>query len=112
MPRFKKFWKNFGTYKFDPKIEFFSALSCSARIEILNLLRDGEKSVNEIAEKLKVDKSVASRHLAILRQIGIVNAKKDGINVYYSVTSEKIFKIIDLITDFLKEINKIKQSNL
>ena len=112
MPGFKRNLRGPGFYRFDPRVNFFQALSCSTRLAILKALKEKDRTVNEIAEILNVDKSVSSRHLAILRHVGIINARKEGLNVYYTITSDKIFKIIELVTELLTEITEMKQETL
>jgi len=102
----------FGFYRSDPRVRFFHALGCGARLEILKLLRDGEKNVNEISMRLKVDKSVASRHLSILRETGMVSARKEGLSVFYTVIDSKVFDIIDLATEILQKINIMQSKSL
>jgi len=112
MPGFKRNFLGEGFYKFDPRVNFFHALGCSTRLSILKALKEKDRTVNEIAAILNVDKSVSSRHLTILRLTGIINARKEGLNVYYTITNDKIFKIIDLVTELLKEITEMKQESL
>src|SRR5689334_13490312 len=66
------------------KAEFFKALAHPLRIAILDSLRDGESSVNDLCARLKVEQSSLSQQLAVLRNRNIVTARKDGLNVYYS----------------------------
>ena len=77
------------------KAEFFKALAHSVRIRILDCLRDGEKSVNELSERLKIEPANVSQQLALLRFRNIVAGRKSGSNVYYSVTDPKLFKLLD-----------------
>ena len=112
MPGFRKNFMGRSFYKFDPRVNFFHALSCSTRLAILKALKEKDRTVNEIADILKVDKSVSSRHLTILRHTGIINARKEGLNVYYTITNNKIFKILELVTELLTEITKMKQDSL
>ncbi len=83
--------------------EVCKTLASPKRLEILNLLRDGEKSVSELVELADVLQANASQHLAILRQRRIVNTRKEGTNVYYSIASPKIIKACDLLREVLLE---------
>jgi DNA-binding transcriptional ArsR family regulator len=78
------------------KAEFFKALSHPLRISILDALREGELTVNEISQKFSVEPANASQQLAVLRNKNIVVARKEGANVYYSVTDRTIFKLLDV----------------
>ena len=88
-------------------------LSNPLRLEILSLLRDGKKSVNEIVILTELRQATVSQHLAILRQTGVVSTQREGINVYYSVANPKINQACDLISEVLIEriagMNEITQ---
>jgi DNA-binding transcriptional ArsR family regulator len=77
------------------KADFFKALSHPLRISILDELREGELTVNEISQKFAVEPANASQQLAVLRNKNIVTARKEGSSVYYSVTDKAIFKLLD-----------------
>lgn len=81
------------------KAEFFKALSHPLRISILDELRAGELTVNEISQKFAVEPANASQQLAVLRNKNIVTARKEGSNVYYSVTDKTVFKLLDVARD-------------
>src|SRR5215471_15670616 len=78
------------------KAEFFKALAHPLRISILDELRGGELTVNEISQKFEVEPPNASQQLAVLRNKNIVTARKEGANVYYSVTDKTVFKLLDV----------------
>jgi DNA-binding transcriptional ArsR family regulator len=78
------------------KAEFFKALAHPLRISILDALREGELTVNEVSQKFEVGSANASQQLAILRNKNIVTARKEGSNVFYSVTDPAIFKLLDV----------------
>src|SRR5258708_36244096 len=78
------------------KAEFFKALAHHLRISILDALREGELTVNEISQRFEVEPANASQQLAVLRNRNIVMARKDGANVYYSVSDKSIFKLLDV----------------
>ncbi len=78
------------------KAEFFKALAHPLRISILDALREGEMTVNEISQKFEVEPANASQQLAVLRNKDIVTARKEGANVYYSVTDATVFKLLDV----------------
>jgi DNA-binding transcriptional ArsR family regulator len=67
------------------KSEFFRALAHPIRIEILEVLLQGERSVQELQEILGVDQPVVSQQLAILRAKNIVAGRKNGTSVRYLV---------------------------
>ncbi len=71
------------------------------RIAILHTLRDGEKSVNELTEILGISQSNLSQHLALMRQMGILKTRKQGTNIFYSVTNTKINQACDMVREVL-----------
>jgi len=89
---------------YEMQAELCKTLSNPKRLEILDILKDeGEICVNELAERLEIPKANTSQHLAVLRQAGVVNTRKDGINVYYSLRSRKITDACSLTRDILLE---------
>jgi len=78
--------------------KIFKALSDPTRLKILDFLRDGEKCVCEIIPHVGLIQPVVSRHLKILKDIGIVRDKKDGNRRLYSITEPQVFEIINGIT--------------
>ena len=87
----------------DPRSRFFMALASDQRIKILELLKEAEKSSAEIIQALELDASVISRHLMMLRNVGLVAARKQGVALYFSITDDRVFKIIDLATEVIKD---------
>jgi DNA-binding transcriptional ArsR family regulator len=81
------------------KAEFFKALAHPLRISVLDALREGELTVNEVCQKFEVGSSNASQQLAILRNKNIVTARKEGSNVFYSVTDPTVFKLLDVVRE-------------
>ena len=79
------------------------AIADPKRLLILNVLRDVELSVGDIAAELGVTHSNASQHLAVLRDRDIVVSRRAGTNVYYSLRSPKILIAIDLMREFVAE---------
>ncbi|MBT9543845.1 MAG: winged helix-turn-helix transcriptional regulator [Candidatus Sericytochromatia bacterium] len=77
------------------KAEFFKALANPVRISILDLLRTGEKSVNDLAISIPMEQSAVSQHLAILRAKHLVKNRKEGNSVFYSIADPAIFVLLD-----------------
>ena len=78
------------------KADFFKALAHPLRISILDALREGELTVNEISQRFDIEPANASQQLAVLRNKNIVAARKEGASVYYSVSDGTIFKLLDV----------------
>ncbi|MGH9522928.1 MAG: ArsR/SmtB family transcription factor [Terriglobales bacterium] len=78
------------------KAEFFKALAHPLRIAILDRLRRGEQTVNQLSTALDVEQSTLSQQLAVLRNRDIVSGRKVGLNVYYSVNDPTLFELLDV----------------
>ncbi|MEW5941036.1 MAG: metalloregulator ArsR/SmtB family transcription factor [Chloroflexota bacterium] len=78
-------------------------LSNPKRLEIIDRLRNGELSVGELAEALEISQANLSQHLSLMRQKGIVTSRREGLNVYYSLSNTKIIKACDLMRQVLLE---------
>lgn len=76
------------------KAEFFKALAHPLRIRILEILSEGEKSVNEIQISLNSEGSAVSQQLSVLRTKNIVVGVKDGKRVIYSLRDPAIIELL------------------
>jgi DNA-binding transcriptional ArsR family regulator len=83
--------------------EVCKTLANPKRIEIINLLRSGEKSVASLRGTTGLLKANLSQHLSIMRQKGIIHARKEGLNVFYRIANPKIVKACDLMREVLFE---------
>src|SRR5665648_316194 len=80
------------------KAQVFHALSSSDRLDILEFLRGGEKCVCEIVPHLNLIQPVVSRHLKILRDVGIIRCRKDGTKRMYSIVDPHVYNASDALT--------------
>jgi DNA-binding transcriptional ArsR family regulator len=89
------------------KADFFRVLGHPARVRLLQLLRDGERSVGALQDALELDSSGTSQHLAALRKQGLVVGRKEGSSVYYRVKDRRTLELLELakmiISSTLKE---------
>lgn len=75
------------------------AINHDLRRNIVNLLeKEDRMTVTQIYIKLRIEQSVASQHLAILRKAGIVEPHREGKYIYYSLEKTRLSQIADLIT--------------
>lgn len=88
---------------FDLHARICRTLAHPKRLEILNLVRDGELSVSELAEGMGLSLANVSQHLAILRDKGVVMTRREGVNVYYRVADSRIIQACDLMREVLFE---------
>lgn len=85
----------------EAKADFFRVLGHPARVRILELLRDGERSVGALQAELEIDSSGTSQHLGALRRQGLVEARRDGTSVYYRVKDPRTFQLLEVARQIL-----------
>lgn len=76
------------------KASLFRVLGHPARVRILELLREGERSVGALQAELGLDSGGTSQHLAALRRIGLVESRREGTSVYYRVDDQHVFELL------------------
>ena len=85
------------------KAELCKTFADARRLMIINCLRDGELSVTDLVVRLEFPQGVVSRHLGVLRQRGIVDTRRNGVNVYYRLADSKIIEACDTVHDLLMQ---------
>ena len=88
--------------------ELCGVFSNPTRLEILNLLRDGELSVSELTEKTKLSQANISQHLSIMRSKGVVASNRKGKNVCYKLTDPRLIEAFDIIRDIM--VGRLKKN--
>jgi DNA-binding transcriptional ArsR family regulator len=83
------------------KAELCKTFSDPKRLMIISELREGEKSVGELVDNINAPQAVVSRHLAILRQKGVVETRRDGVSIYYRLADFKILAACDIVQEVL-----------
>lgn len=81
--------------------DYFSVLSEPMRLRILNLLRDGEKCVQDLVEATETSQANVSKHLKVMLQAGMVNRRSEGTSAYYSVADDLSYELCNLVCDRL-----------
>ena len=94
---------NYAESIFDLQSELCSAMSNPVRLQIVHLLRHGPLRVSGISEALKVHQSTISRHLSILKRVGILSATRAGTDVVYQVASPKIVDVCEMMREVLAD---------
>lgn len=85
------------------KTELIKALANPTRLMIVDCLRSGEKTVSEIIDLIKEEQSNVSKSLSILKNQNIVQDKKIGLNVYYSLKCGCINDFFNCLDNLIKE---------
>ncbi len=92
----------------DEQIYSIHASACKmfsheVRLKIIDELREGEKTVTELADSTGLNQPNISQHLAKMREKNFVETRQEGTQIYYSIANEKIFEAIDLMREIIKE---------
>jgi len=88
----------------------FKALGHPLRLAILDELQNGDFCVQDLMQRLNCEQSNLSRHLAVLKQAGIVDSQKQGMFVYYSLTIPCINGFFNCVNQVLKKKSEVNQS--
>ncbi|MCS7095011.1 MAG: metalloregulator ArsR/SmtB family transcription factor [Thaumarchaeota archaeon] len=90
--------------------EFLAALSHPKRVKVLALLREGPKTVVELAKGIELSQSATSQHLQILRKFGIVSVTRVGNQNYYSIADLRVLQLCGLaqkiVSDRARELSE------
>ena len=81
------------------------ALSSPVRLDLLECLGQGQRSVEALAEKCGIPVSNASHHLQQLRQAGLVSASKDGLYVYYRLAGDEVVGLLNALRSVAEQNN-------
>ncbi|MDD2574012.1 MAG: metalloregulator ArsR/SmtB family transcription factor [Bacillota bacterium] len=101
---------NIQLYRY--RAEVLKSLSHPVRLAIVDYLTDSEKCVCDIVDYLEEKQSSVSRHLAILRGSGIVETRKEGLQVYYSLNTPCVNVFLNCVDRIIKERHEEKSKVL
>lgn len=76
--------------------ELFKALGHPARLQLLDALRDGERCVCDITQTLALRQSCVSQHLAVLREVGVLEMRREGWRVFYRISQPDLIALLNL----------------
>lgn len=92
---------------------FYKALSDESRLKIIKMLTGKELCVCEIIENLAISQPTVSHHLKILKYAGLINDKKEGKWVFYSLNTTNFLKLLEKSQiEFIKPIAKADKYSL
>ena len=80
----------------------FKVLAEPMRLRILHAIQPGERTVTQIIETTGASQANVSKHLAVLTRAEMVGRRKEGLNVYYSITDPVIFELCDLVCNKMR----------
>lgn len=88
---------------FELQSEVCKTIANPKRLEIIHALKEGEKTVTDLVEILGVPKANVSQHLAVMRNKGVLKNRREGVNIYYSISSPKVVQACTLMKEVLTE---------
>ncbi len=91
-----------STAELGKAVEFLKVVAEENRMKILCMLRSGEKCVCDIWQFLDIPQNLTSHHLKVLKDFGLVDDRKDGLRVYYSINKKEVNKYNSLLNKFLQ----------
>lgn len=83
-------------------VGFLKLIAEENRLKILCMLRDCERCVCEICRSLDLPQNLASHHLKLLKEYNVIESRKDGVRVYYSINKTEMSKYNSSLNHFLK----------
>jgi ArsR family transcriptional regulator len=86
------------------KAEFFKTLGHPARIRVLELLCEGERSVTALQQVVQLESSHLSQQLAVLRRAGLVTTRKEGTTVFYSLAAPELAELLAVARHILTDV--------
>lgn len=89
--------------RYELQAEIISALAHPIRVAIVDLLKDGEVCVCEIADRIGAERSNTSRHLAIMLRAGVLKTRKEGLQVFYSLRTPCAVNFLNCACQTLEE---------
>ena len=87
---------------YEMKADVIAAAGHPIRLAIIDFLRDGERCVCDIADHVEAKRSNVSRHLAVLLKAGIVQHRKDGLKIMYSLKTPCVLSFITCVEGILR----------
>lgn len=89
---------------------FFDMLSARSRLDIVRSLHGGEKSVSEICEAVRSERTNVSHQLKLLRECGFLFVRREGRRKIYSLNSETVKPILDLAEKHVRKYCRLSLS--
>jgi DNA-binding transcriptional ArsR family regulator len=85
----------------DQVANYFRVLGEPMRLKLLNVLREGERCVQDLVEETETSQANVSKHLKVMLQAGILAKRNQGTQAFYRVTDDLIFELCNLVCDRL-----------
>ncbi|MGQ9922102.1 MAG: ArsR/SmtB family transcription factor [Desulfobacca sp.] len=95
---------------FELQADICQTLANAKRLQILNLLKNGEMSVGAMVAALDIAKPNLSQHLSVMRQKGILTARREGTIIYYRLATPRIIEACRVMRQVLLEALAVRGS--
>ncbi|WP_217587664.1 ArsR/SmtB family transcription factor [Lentibacillus saliphilus] len=93
-----------ATQDLDLKVKFLHGFSNKIRIQILDSIKDKEKTVSQIMDDVDGSQSSISQHLACLRGCGLIVGRQEGKYMYYRLLNDKVRHLLNMFDDVLMDV--------
>ncbi len=90
-------------FVFKVKADFLGALAHPARLRLIELLRAGELPVGRLCARMDMPQPSVSKHLAILRQEGLVKTRHEGTTIHYGIRDPDVFRVLRPVSAILRK---------
>ena len=95
---------------FEKIADRLKAMADPMRLRILHVLQDGEHCVTDVLAAVGGSQANVSKHLSVLRRVGLVECRREGVNVYYRIEDPAVFAICRTVCDSLeRQVNLEKE---
>ncbi|QDV62359.1 putative HTH-type transcriptional regulator [Crateriforma conspicua] len=98
--------------QYEARAKIAKALAHPSRLLILDLLQERERCVGELTEAVEADQSTVSKHLAVLRDVGLVEVRKEGASSYYRIACDCLGGFFACMESVLRSDVRDRQSTL
>ena len=88
---------------FEMQAQLCQSFGHAIRLRIIHTLKEGPKSVNDLAALLNASQPTISRHLSVLRSTGLLTAQRKGAEVFYAISNPKVIEVCETMRSILAE---------
>ena len=85
-------------------VNLLKGLANESRLMIMCVLSEGEVSVGQLNQRIKISQSALSQHLAVLREQGLVQTRRESQTIYYSLADSAAMSVIELLREVYCEV--------
>ncbi len=91
---------------------WLKAMADPTRLRILHALQAGERCVTELLADLACSQANVSKHLSVLKAAGLVDCRRDGVNVYYRIVDPTVFTICEAVCNSIQRDLDVRRAGL